>query len=155
MIDRPSRDAFALALRRYAGRRISSDDLDDLVLARTDDAGLTAIKGVAWTLYSDLDDHRAEGRYALTLAQRKDIARWIFFLRSEIEYAYPAHLPEKYVLARAFAPVLNVLSFGAFGRWLVSKDRAFSDAGDLSVWPFESRRQLRRELERVQKSRKP
>ena len=72
-----------MALRRYAGRRLSSDQLDDLVLRATDDAGLAAIKGAAWTLYSDLEDHFADGSHSLSTTQKKDIARWIVFLKSD------------------------------------------------------------------------
>src|SRR5262245_13862416 len=110
MIDRPARDEFAQALRRYAGRRISNDDLDDLVLRRSGDAGLNAVKGAAWTLYSDLETHLAEGRYALTRTQKKDVARWILFLRSDTDYAYPQRSPDVYALAIYARPLLSALS---------------------------------------------
>ncbi len=149
MIDREARDEFVQALKRFVGRRLSSYEIDDIVLRRTDDLGLAAVKGAAWTLYSDLENHFAEGRHELTWTQKKDVARWILFLRSDANYTHPKRSPEIYSLAMFFRPVLSALSLGAYGKWLDAKNRAFSDAGDLSMWPFASRPQMRSEIQRV------
>jgi hypothetical protein len=104
-------------------------------------------------LYSDLETHVAEGRHALTLTQKRDIARWILFLKSDVAYAYPRRSAEWLALAAFIRPILSILSFGAFGRWLDSKNREFADAGDLAVWPFAYRGQLREEIRRVDRER--
>lgn len=153
MIDRAARDEFVLALRRYAGRRISNDELDDLVTQRTADVGLAAVKSAAYTLYSDLETHLARDKHALTKTQKKEVARWIVFLKAAASYTYPEHSAEKLTLLRALRPFVSVLTLGGFGRWIDSIDRKFAEAGDLSVWPFASRAQLRAAIGGIEQRR--
>lgn len=143
-IDRPRRAALIQALKAYVARRISNDELDEVLLdGKSDDAGLNAVREAAWTLYSDGEQHFAEGKHALTLSAKKDVARWILFLRGESNYVYPTRSTSLMALGNIFAPLLSLLTLGMFGRWRHKRRREFSEAGDLSVWPFASRRQLR------------
>lgn len=89
MIDRAGRDRIALALRRYAGKRITNDDLEEAAFADWRDRGAQAVAQLAWNLYSDHEQHRATGRHALDDSVRSDIARWIVFLHSDQEYLWP------------------------------------------------------------------
>jgi hypothetical protein len=93
MICRESRDRLALALRRYVSCRISNDELHEIpVDAR--DRGALAVKHAAWMLYSDLKNHFNVGKYELSPQGRREVARLIVFLHSDIEYQYPDWSPD-------------------------------------------------------------
>lgn len=57
VIHRASRHQLALALRRYASRRLTYDELDS---ASVDwrDRGAVAVKQMEWHLYDDLQTHQ-------------------------------------------------------------------------------------------------
>lgn len=138
MIDRNSRDALALALRRYAAKRISNDELEDAV-GRSKDRGVLAIRDMAWRLYDDGYCHYAEGRHALGKDLRRTVARWVLFLKTDCEYSWPA-----YDLRRG-ENSLDQLVRDLFtaGRSSKNKQQGWQDfviAGEFEVWPFLCRR---------------
>lgn len=45
--------------------------------------------GGAWHLYSDLEEHKLMGRYALTRDGKTEACRWIMFLKTDSEYEWP------------------------------------------------------------------
>jgi len=45
--------------------------------------------GKAWQLYDDMFRHRADGPHALAKDDRRSVARWVLFLRTDIEYSWP------------------------------------------------------------------
>jgi len=85
MISRDSRNNLALALRQYASRIATNDDLDSVTVDRRD-RGAVAIKDAAWFLYDDLYTHKATGRNTLDSEQKNGIARCVLFLHSDEEY---------------------------------------------------------------------
>ncbi len=68
MIDRPSRDKLAEALRQYVSGRITNDTLDDIKVDERDN-GAVAVKEA---VYNDLHEHKAvDGFYIDKKDQRK------------------------------------------------------------------------------------
>ena len=110
MIHRPSRDSLALALRRYAARHITNDQLE-AVAVDWRDRGAVAVQDMAWRLYDDMYTQKAVGPHALLPATRRAVARWVVFLQSDQEYLWP-----DYNLMRASAGVGSLLTFGWWGR---------------------------------------
>jgi len=133
MIHRQSRDALALAIRRYVSGRITNDDLDDIAVDWRD-RGAAAVKEMAWNLYDDNDNHRAVGKHHLNKSVRREIARWIVFLHSDQEYIWP-----EYSFIQIWNWPANLLTFGWWERWKSRRLQAFKEAGDFSVWPFTRR----------------
>ena len=135
MIDRHSRDKLALALRRYAAKRITNDELEDAVGRRSEDRGVTAVQDVAWQLYDDMCCHRADGQHALARDTRRSVARWVLFLRTDHEYSWT-----DYDFRQSESSVNRFLTdlFTA-GRSSRKKRKDWEDflgAGNFEVWPF-------------------
>jgi len=53
------------------------------------DKSLQAIRSMAWFAYSDLREHRLEGKHALTEKEKEVFQRCILFLNTELEYSGP------------------------------------------------------------------
>jgi hypothetical protein len=124
MISRESRDRLALALRRYVSCRISNDELHEIpVDAR--DRGALAVKHAAWMLYSDLKNHFNVGKYELSPLGRREVARLIVYLHSNVEYQYPDWSLKDVAL-----------SLLTLGWWKRVRSRDFEKVGDMSAWPF-------------------
>lgn len=141
MTDRGSRDRLALALRRYVSGRITNDDLDAVDVDHRD-PGVAAVQHAAWFLYDDLREHRVEGSIPRGSELRRDVARWILFLRSDEEYFWPDR-PGSGILD-LFSWPLNVLTLGGWARRRKRACEAFLAAGDPGAWPFISQEQLER-----------
>lgn len=144
MIDRPARNALALAIRQLACGRITNDQFE-ASLSASQDAAVIAVAEMAWTLYDDLSTHYLKGAYALSPQAKRSVARCILFLRSELQYPWHDEKLTARALARFFA---DVFTLGAYSRVLPPVPEP-NDAGDVSVWPFFSRVQLRKEIVRV------
>jgi hypothetical protein len=132
LVERSARKHLALALRRFASRSITNDQFEyplGRAVRASRDTGVQAIRWAAWMLYDDLHGHRLEGPCALGRVGRRHVARWIFLLKSDLEYEWP-ELPGSVQLLLLFP---NILTFNLLGlalrRW---RDRR----GDADVWPF-------------------
>jgi len=135
VIDRHARDKLALALRRYAAKRITNDELEDAVGWRSEDRGVTAVQDMAGQLYDDMFSHRADGPHALAKDNRRSVARWVLFLRTDLEYSWPNYdfRQSGTSLDRFLADLFTA------GRWSKKKHRdweSFLGVGDFEVWPF-------------------
>ena len=134
MIDRASRDKLATALRQYVSGRISNDELDEVDVDWRD-RGAVAVKERAWSLYDDTCQHRAVGKHYLPRPARDEIARWILFLHSDLEYTWPQF---------SFLQIVNwPMNLLTFGWWEKRKEQRFDEfaaAGDFGVWPFVAKR---------------
>ncbi len=142
MIDRTARDRLAVAMRAFATGRIDSDTLDEALMFRSPDPAVRAASNFAWTLYDDTWNYLARGEDALSRSSKADIARCILFLKSDAAYQWPDRSALTHSLLAWFAPILNIATWGAYGRWIGRRAKHFFDCGDVSVWPFRSRRQL-------------
>ena len=136
MIHRESRDKLAETLRHYVSGQISNDDLDDIVVDWRD-RGAIYVSQMAWNLYSDLEQHKAIGLHAIPKAGKQEIARWIAFLYSDKEYLWP-----EYSFIQITNPLMNILTFGWWGRMKKRRWEEFLEAGDFDVWPFCRRDEL-------------
>jgi hypothetical protein len=133
MIDRVARDEMTVLVRRLVACRITNDDFEESV-PHSDDPAIRAVHGAAWRLYSDLETRRLDGPHRVPKVFRREIARWILFLNSNEEYAWP-----KYDLFQIYNWPLNLLTFGWWERRKERRSNRFMAAGDFDVWPFMSR----------------
>ena len=133
MIDRDARNNMAVLVRRLVACRITNDDFEEEV-PRSDDPAIHAVHGMAWRLYSDLETHFLNGRHSIPKDGRREIARWILFLYSNEEYAWP-----DYSFFQANDWLMNLLTFGWWERRKESQLNQFKAAGDFNVWPFINR----------------
>jgi hypothetical protein len=105
MIDRERRKKLALHLRQLSTGQISNDDFESGVLedvtygwlpeqyyrakeCKNDDSIIRPILEFSWCLYNDLYNHKLIGEYKLSDQQIKEIARFILFLQSDLEYEW-------------------------------------------------------------------
>jgi hypothetical protein len=141
MVDRQARDQLALALRRLITGRITNDDFDEAIPS-LDDPCILPIYDCAWTLYDDNFQHHLTGRFELSPVVRREVARWIMFLYTDLEYDWPR--------ARLITVSNWPLNFLTLGWWEArkwKKQLSFMKSGHCDVWPFRSRPQFRRYLE--------
>jgi hypothetical protein len=135
--------ALAMGIRRLASARITNLEFEDQLPAEvwsSRDAGVQAIRWAAWMLYDDLREHRLDGLHALGRLGRRQVARWILFLKSEEEYRWP-QLP---LWLRLLLLPANLLTFNFIGRAL---RRWLDRGGDTEVWPFMRRSDLMRAIQ--------
>jgi hypothetical protein len=70
-IDRPARDLAADLLEKLADGRITNDEFEDAYPSSEDEV-VHEVAEWAWLYYSDLKEHRLEGRHALPAESRVD-----------------------------------------------------------------------------------
>lgn len=132
MPDLHARNELYLALRRLVVGRITNDEFEARLsnrVLRSADPGVQAILWAAWLLYDDLREHRMTGPYALTPSGRRHVARWLVFLKSDVEYEW-VEVPF-WLKVLLFVP--NVATLGLIGsalQWWLDRQ------GDTDVWPF-------------------
>lgn len=88
MIDRDARNQMAELLRHFAAGQIINCDWDEAAwqLAKSNDPALHAVFVAVWGLYDDLREHTLSGKDALTEKTRRNVARCVLFLQSDVEY---------------------------------------------------------------------
>ena len=77
----------------------------------------------AWYLYDDVHKHRLRGEDALPGKARREVAKWLLFLYTDLEYRWPT-------LKQRLSAKLHKISLGSFGKPLPD------GSGDEAVWPF-------------------
>ena len=148
MVDRTSRDQLIELLSNLAAGRMAKDEFEAR-RPHSKDRAVREVAAQAWLLFDDAREDAGSGRYKLARDDRRDVARWILFLQTERELAWPA-LP---AWARIIGFVPSVLTFGLFWRpyrfW-------FERQGDFRVWPFLEQRELdeARQAGRTRRSRR-
>lgn len=125
MIDRESRNKLAELIRSLAAGVISNDEFEDALPQSKDDAVLEIFHHGAWCLYSDMKEYKLKGKEVLSDQERSVVARWILFLKSDIEYQWPS--------ASFRDRLLNSISLGVFGQSTLEK---WQEHGELACWPF-------------------
>ena len=137
MIDREWRDRIAFALRRFASGRLdragfgcvmwgARHSVDPAVVALDDE--------IEWA-FLNYGPNRLVGRQALTAEQRRNVARWVLFLRSSEPYTWPIRGSDIMAIIRAI---------GTLGDSWRANEEAWARAGDRALWPFVSSSQLTR-----------
>jgi len=130
MVDRVSRRELAELLRQLAAGHLTNDEFERRAPRQSADPAIQAIcRDGAWFLYDDLHEHRLVGKDRLDERVRSDVARWVLFLETDVEYQWPiSPLPWRLALAVASLATLGVLA--VIMRWRNRRDP------DSAVWPF-------------------
>lgn len=90
MVDRAARQQLALLLRRYAAGRIDVEQLVDGLPPRSQaDPVIEELSNAVVFLEEDYDGTDDPDRWSRGVT-RRDVARWVLFLRSDEEYRWPA-----------------------------------------------------------------
>lgn len=72
-----------------------------------------------------MKEYKLNGKYTLEVIVKKEVARWVLFLKSNYEYNW-AKVP---LAQRA----LHMLTLGLLG---MSYKKVWASTGDVDVWPF-------------------
>jgi hypothetical protein len=142
MVDRAARDRVAELLRHLVSGRITNFEFEDALPRNSEDRALKAVFwNGSWLLYDDLLEHKLVGAHALRRGGRREVARWVLFLRSDLPYEWPSALWlfrfPGYLVVLATLGIAGILAAG----WL-------KRAGDRTVWPFIRRSDYEMELSR-------
>ena len=132
MIDRAARNTMATALRRLFSRRITNDEFE--VMRPREPSGDSVLHPIyhwAWLCYSDNHEHKLARD--LAHAVRKDVARFVLFLHSDLEYRWP---PMRWLWAPIISWPLTVLTLGWWARVRARHVREWESHGDVEAWPF-------------------
>lgn len=138
MIDRAARNKMVLLLRQLATGRITNDEFEERQpLGSLDPAVEEVFHLGVWGLYSDTHEHRLVGRHRLPRSARREIARFILFLKSDLEYEWPSRKLWQELLWMA----AGILTLGLAGRlyW-----RRMAAHGEVGVWPFQRQEDFER-----------
>lgn len=79
-----------------------------------------------------MESHR--GKHAITKKDKREVAKWVVFLHSDLEYLWPEYSFIQIDLL--FYWPMNLLTFGWWGRQKRRRWSEFQEAGDYSAWPF-------------------
>ena len=131
MVDRIQRDRLAKAIRRLAAGLITTDEFAAATTAfgSSPDTAVRSVYRVACALYDDLRVQRLAGDHGLGKGGRRQVARWIVFLRSDLEYEWPDLTTWRWWLL----VLPNLLTFGAVGALV---RRWHDQRGEAGAWPF-------------------
>lgn len=124
MIDRARRTRLADLLRDFQLGRLSNDECEDEaleVIRGSEDRCLVPIWEMSWQLYDDLHEHCLDGGYALDRQSRRQVQRWIVFLRSDTAYEWPR---------------CSFIGVPGFNWRMRRRLKRFARAGDFDVWLF-------------------
>lgn len=125
--DRDARDKAAELILRLATAQITNDEFDDN-FPQSRDRGVNAVYIFVWHFYSDLDEHRLEGRFTLSPEARSIFDRCILFLRSDLAYRWP--------------PLWSMRPLA----WLICRMSRRYEMGERENWPFLRRADLEQAL---------
>jgi hypothetical protein len=129
MIDREARDKAARLLDRFIRCEITNFQYADNFPRTSQDRVLEAMFWWTWGLYSDVKEHKLEGRHRLDPRTMESLNRCLLFLRSDLEYEWPDN--PWTTLSGMF---LSLLTLGFLARrW---QEREFERRGEIDMWPF-------------------
>ena len=125
MIDRKARNRLSELLRSLASGQISNDEFEDSIPDSKDNAINEVFFNGGWLLYSDMKEYKLINKNSLEPVVKKEVAKWVLFLKSNYEYCWP-RVPYT-------QRVLYTLTFGLFGS---SYEKVWAASGNVDVWPF-------------------
>ena len=102
---------------------------------RSVDPAVVALDDEIEWAFLNYGPNRLVGRHALTSEQRRNVARWVFFLRSSEPYSWPIRGSDIMTIIRAI---------GTLGESWREDQEAWARAGDRALWPFVNSSQLER-----------
>ncbi len=147
MVDRVLRDRLADAIHDLAAGFLTNDAFEDGLFeagiplatdpSRWPDPAIGPIGERAWCLYSDTHPYPLTGRHKLPPEGRRQVLRWVLFLRSDLEYEWPQFRLINPALVSLSGCLLSVLTLGILPRWRFAREFAeWQRSGEYSVWPF-------------------
>lgn len=100
MVDREARDKLAELLRQFASGRVTNHEFEEqwYFPTRSRDKGIAEVEHAIWCLYDDLREHRLTDDERMTPELRRQIATWILFLKTDLEYEWPPLSPSIWCL---------------------------------------------------------
>jgi hypothetical protein len=132
MVDRDGRNRLAECIRHLAAGVLTNRQFEATAEFDSADPAIRAVFwGGPWFLYDDFSNYRLRGGYRLTPAVRREAARWVLFLKTDLPYEWP--IVRRSILGDAIWLLTNVATVGHVAR--VAQCR-FQKYGDISVWPF-------------------
>lgn len=136
MIDRTARESLAEKLRQLASGAITNFAFEEYRHSRTDPAVHEIAECLAWPHYDDFSEHRLDGDHALTDGRRKDFARAVLFLKSDLDYCWPKRS--------------GLVGWGGYFRRMFTFGlvKPKTIGGDVRFWPFWSEEDYRKALKR-------
>ena len=167
MVDTNRRKRLAYHLRQLSVGRITNDAYEEAVMddisfgklpehyyrakeAQFDDPIIRPMLELSWCLYGD-SNQKLIGRHKLNDEQLKDIARFILFLHSDLEYEWPYIDPLNPVIRLSFKEILlTILTFGQYNRQ--KRNERVQELEDLQslenyqYWPFIKKEQYENQL---------
>lgn len=120
----------ALLLRQLVTGRITNDEFENRQPLGSPDPAVEEVFHLGvWGFYSDTHEHRLTCRYRLPKSARREIARFILFLKSDLSYEWP----RRKLWQELLWMVAGILTLGLAGRlyW-----RRMGAHGEVRVWPF-------------------
>jgi hypothetical protein len=136
MVDKLKRMEAAKLIEDFLSSRITNFEYDDHY-PRSDDPALFAIYSMLWFAYSDVRNHRMDGKHVLSSEGRQLVENCILFLRTEFEYHGPR----------------NFVSMSAPFKRIWYKLRGIAPPALIStVWPFDAPEQLEASRHEVSRS---
>ena len=157
-------------MRHLSVGHITNDDFEDRILddvtsgwlpeqyyiakeAKIDYPIIKPMLELCWCLYDDTKRHKLIGRHKLSNEQLKDIARYILFLHSDLEYEWPYIDVTNPLIKFSFKDILLIiLTLGQNIRDESTKRKhqieELSDKGDMDIWPFYSRQDYEEQLKK-------
>lgn len=142
MIDRKARDILAKNFRHLICGQISNDQFEDR-LKKSKDAGVCEVfYNGAWPLYDDLHEHKLTGKWAIPEEGKPIAARYILFLKTDLEYEWP----RKTGIKEVPWAYLGLFTFG-ISSLIRNRIMTNGERGDKSVWPFYRRSDYEAALE--------
>ena len=125
MIDHRARKRLAERLRHLVTGQMTNDAFEDSAV-RTKDMAVREIEWrLAWPHYDDMHEHKLMGEYALTDGIRRDFARAILFLQTELEYEWQHRMGLRGFLNSSFHL-----------RPLRRTPPIRTEGGEIRYWPF-------------------
>ena len=141
MIDREARDEFAELVRHLANGRVSEKQFDE------------AVESLPSSGKDPVFEVLIEEIYEIEAVPRREVARWILFLQSDMEYSWPKTLwdgsvflvtaflvvllfalfPETPIILRGSIAALLVTAWLKYECW---QGERWKKSGDFEVWPF-------------------
>lgn len=168
MVDIDRRKKLALHLRHLSTGQISNDEFEERVTedvsfgwlpeqfyrskeSKTDDLVIRQILEYSWCLYNDTYNHKLIGTHRLSDTQIKEIARFILFLHSDIEYNWTYVDLTNPVLRFSFTDILkSIMTLGQHYRELkLKREEEFElmkKSGDFELWPFKTKDEYEQQL---------
>lgn len=174
LIQPRQRRRYAELLRHFAAGRLTNDEYEDRygeITREGEDEAMRDVFVAMWHCYDDLRTHRLDGGHTLSKQERRRVAHWILFLRSDATLAdVPGKRSARRIeLTLVFAPMLALVGWLAtrligwkiasvacalvgaviyFSYWIRGASlnpavyrAAYSTDGD-KFWPFASRADL-------------